>query len=231
MGVPFSRETAIRIGRAVHALPGVTVAELVDGLATELGWPLDEGMLSRVTFIQLRNALRQRMSSDTDVEFSSVEAADRFSRRPPQGGCEDPLGPVRYLKTSTLPLTISRMVPCPAQCGSPWLPTRQKTLMCISARLAAILVYQVSASRGPADRYPPPPRSTRDHRRHVVSCQSHRRLPPAAGGVDRRPGGGQGHQCRDLSAEARRTAAPLETTSPPFSGGWRPILRPGWPRP
>lgn len=79
MGVPFSRETAIRIGRAVHALPGVTVAELVDGLATELGWPLDEGMLSRVTFIQLRNALRQRMSSDTDVEFSSVEAADRFS--------------------------------------------------------------------------------------------------------------------------------------------------------
>ncbi len=79
MGVPFSRETAIRIGIAVHALPGVTVAELVDGLATELGWPLDEVMLSRITVTQLRNALRQKGQGDPDLEISQGEDADRFS--------------------------------------------------------------------------------------------------------------------------------------------------------
>src|SRR5208283_4895808 len=57
MGLSFSRETALRIGRAAQALPGVPVAALVDGLAKELGWPLDESALDRVTLNQLRNAL------------------------------------------------------------------------------------------------------------------------------------------------------------------------------
>jgi nitrogen fixation protein NifX len=78
MGLSFSRETALRIGRATQALPGVTVADLVDGLARELGWPLDEGALGRITVSQLRNALIQGRSSDADPNLYSGEIADRF---------------------------------------------------------------------------------------------------------------------------------------------------------
>lgn len=78
MGVPFTREMALRIGRAAHALPGVPVAELVDGLATELGWPLNEGLLNRVTVTQLRNALSHGRSDDGDADFVRAETTDRF---------------------------------------------------------------------------------------------------------------------------------------------------------
>jgi nitrogen fixation protein NifX len=78
MAVPISRETAIRIGNAARALPGVTVADLVEGLAGELGWPLDEFVLNRVTVTQLRSALARERSTEADAEFSPAETADRF---------------------------------------------------------------------------------------------------------------------------------------------------------
>lgn len=78
MGLSFSRETALRIGRAARALPGVPVAVLVDGLAKELGWPLDENALGRVTVNQLRKALEQGGARDADLDLSPVEMAERF---------------------------------------------------------------------------------------------------------------------------------------------------------
>lgn len=79
MGLSFSRETALRIGKAAQALPGVPVADLVDGLARELGWPLDEGVLDRVTVSQLRNALVQGGPGAAEPRSPSAALADRFS--------------------------------------------------------------------------------------------------------------------------------------------------------
>lgn len=79
MAVPLSREMAIRIGRAARALPGVSVAELVGGLAAELGWPLDEEVLGRLTLTQLRSALRKEKGSDIGSGAPSAENDDRFS--------------------------------------------------------------------------------------------------------------------------------------------------------
>jgi len=78
MGAELSRELAMRIGVAARALPGVSVGPLLNGLVGQLGWPLNEEKLGRLTVTQLRNALSQGGSIDADVDLPTADVADRF---------------------------------------------------------------------------------------------------------------------------------------------------------
>jgi nitrogen fixation protein NifX len=78
MGVQLSRETALRIGMAARTLPGVSAGQLLNGLVGQLGWPLNEDKLARLTVTQLRNALSQGGSIDADVDLPTADVADRF---------------------------------------------------------------------------------------------------------------------------------------------------------
>ncbi len=79
MNPEVSRELALRIGLAVRALADVSVAALVEALASQLGWPLTEEKLSQLTVSQLRNGLSQGGSIDADLELPGAEIVDRFS--------------------------------------------------------------------------------------------------------------------------------------------------------
>ncbi len=57
MKVELPRELALRVGLAVRTLPGMTVGPFLNGLVAQLGWPLTEEKLSRVTVSQLKKAL------------------------------------------------------------------------------------------------------------------------------------------------------------------------------
>jgi nitrogen fixation protein NifX len=78
MGTELSRELALRLGMAARALPGVPVGQLVNGLVGQVGWPLNEEKLDRLTVTQLRNALSQGGSIDADVDLPKADVADRF---------------------------------------------------------------------------------------------------------------------------------------------------------
>ncbi|MDR3632224.1 MAG: dinitrogenase iron-molybdenum cofactor biosynthesis protein [Isosphaeraceae bacterium] len=78
MGVELSRALALRIGMASRALPGVSAGQLLNGLIGQLGWPLNEEKLARVTVTQLRNAVSQGGSIDADVDMPTADVADRF---------------------------------------------------------------------------------------------------------------------------------------------------------
>ena len=92
MGVQLSRDMALRIGMAARALPGVTAGPLLNGLVSQLGWPLNEDKLARLTVTQLRNGLSQGGSIDADIDMPTADVADRFSVPLAQGGGRDPLG-------------------------------------------------------------------------------------------------------------------------------------------
>lgn len=79
MGVELSREVALRIGMAARALPGVSAGTLLNGLAGQLGWPLNADKLARLTVTQLRNALSQGGSIDADIDMPTADVADRFA--------------------------------------------------------------------------------------------------------------------------------------------------------
>lgn len=68
MSPEFSREVALRIGLAIRSLPGVSVSQFVHGLASQLGWPLTETELARITVAQLKQALCGEFESVEDVE-------------------------------------------------------------------------------------------------------------------------------------------------------------------
>lgn len=74
----LSRELALRIGLAARVLSGVKVGTLVSSLVSQLGWPLTEEKLSRLTVSQLRNGLSQGGSIDADIELPGAEITDRF---------------------------------------------------------------------------------------------------------------------------------------------------------
>ena len=57
MKIELPRELALRIGLAARALPGVAVSPFLNGLVGQLGWPLTEEKLSRMTVSQLKKAL------------------------------------------------------------------------------------------------------------------------------------------------------------------------------
>lgn len=79
MNVPLSRDTALRIALAARSLPGVTSGALVNALVAQLGWPLDEDKLARLTVSQLRNGLSQGGSIDADVDLPRAEITERFA--------------------------------------------------------------------------------------------------------------------------------------------------------
>ncbi|WP_165227760.1 dinitrogenase iron-molybdenum cofactor biosynthesis protein [Aquisphaera insulae] len=78
MSLELSRDLALRIGMAARALPDVSVGQLMKGLVGQLGWPLDQEKLGRLTVTQLRNALSQGGSIDADVDLPTAEVADRY---------------------------------------------------------------------------------------------------------------------------------------------------------
>jgi nitrogen fixation protein NifX len=79
MNSGLSRELALRIGLATRSLPSTKVGALVNALVSQLGWPLSEEKLSRLTESQLRNGLSQGGSIDADLELLGAEIKDRFS--------------------------------------------------------------------------------------------------------------------------------------------------------
>jgi nitrogen fixation protein NifX len=79
MNPGLSRELALRIGLAARTLSSVKVGALVDGLVSQLGWPLSEEKLSHLTVSQLRNGLSQGGSIDADIELPGAEITERFS--------------------------------------------------------------------------------------------------------------------------------------------------------
>lgn len=79
MATPLSRELALRIGMATRVLPGVTAGVLVNSLVGQVGWPLSEANLARITVTQLRNALSQGGSIDADLELPGAQIQERFS--------------------------------------------------------------------------------------------------------------------------------------------------------
>jgi len=78
MGMQLSREIALRIGLAARALRGVSVAALVRGLVSQVGWPLTEEKLGRLTVTHLRNALSQGGSIDADTEAPVADLVEDF---------------------------------------------------------------------------------------------------------------------------------------------------------
>jgi nitrogen fixation protein NifX len=79
MNTGLSRELALRIGLATRSLASIKAGTLVNALVSQLGWPLSEENLSRLTVSQLRNGLSQGGSIDADIELPGAEIKDRFS--------------------------------------------------------------------------------------------------------------------------------------------------------
>jgi len=79
MNPSLSRELALRIGLATRVLTNVTVGGLVNSLVSQLGWPLSEEKLARLTVSQLRNGLSQGGSIDADIELPGAEITERFT--------------------------------------------------------------------------------------------------------------------------------------------------------
>jgi nitrogen fixation protein NifX len=75
----LTRELALRIGLAARALAGVSVSGLVNCLVSQLGWPLSEEKLGRLTVSQLRNGLSQGGSIDADIELPGAQITERFT--------------------------------------------------------------------------------------------------------------------------------------------------------
>jgi len=73
-----SREIALRIGLATRALPGVSVRALVQGLVSQVGWPLTEEKLGRLTVTHLRNALSQGGSIDADADAPVADVVENY---------------------------------------------------------------------------------------------------------------------------------------------------------
>ena len=74
----LSREIALRIGLAARALPGVSVGALVNGLVSQVGWPLTEEKLARLTVTHLRNALSQGGSIDADADAPVADVVENY---------------------------------------------------------------------------------------------------------------------------------------------------------
>src|SRR5271165_4695169 len=79
MNPGLSRELALRIGLARRTLASVTIGGLVNSLVSQLGWPLSEEKLSRLTVSQLRNGLSQGGSIDADIDLPGAEITERFT--------------------------------------------------------------------------------------------------------------------------------------------------------
>ena len=65
---PISNEVALRIALAARALPGLSVADLLDALQTHVGEKLDEAALSKFTVTNLKTAIGQTYDLDGEED-------------------------------------------------------------------------------------------------------------------------------------------------------------------
>lgn len=74
---PLSDEVALRIALAARVLPGISVADLIEGLQSYLGDVLDETALSKMTVTNLKTAVGQtyELDGDEDGEDSRFDLA------------------------------------------------------------------------------------------------------------------------------------------------------------
>ena len=124
----LSREIALRIGLAARALPGVSVGALVNGLVSQLGWPLNEEKLAPP-------------DRDPVAERAEPGRLDRRRRRPPRrrrrrSGSASPSSR-RWSRSSggrrtgggrsCPPWNPTRRATCPARSGWPSPPTAARS--------------------------------------------------------------------------------------------------------
>lgn len=74
----MTRETALRIGLAARAMPGVEVRAFVAALVGRYGAPLDEEKLGRVTVAEVKALLQGDDVVEPDVGREQIKAAVRY---------------------------------------------------------------------------------------------------------------------------------------------------------
>jgi nitrogen fixation protein NifX len=74
----MTRETALRIGLAARAMPGVDVRAFVAALAGKYGAPLDRDKLARVTVADVQALLQGDEIVEPDVAREQIKAAVRY---------------------------------------------------------------------------------------------------------------------------------------------------------
>lgn len=67
---PISNEVALRIGMAAHTLPEVGVGDLIEALEANLGSPLTEASLARITVTNLKESLKHTYNLDGEEDGS-----------------------------------------------------------------------------------------------------------------------------------------------------------------
>jgi nitrogen fixation protein NifX len=74
----MTRETALRIGMAARAMPGVDVRAFVAALSGRYGTPLSEDKLARVTVAEIKALLQGDDIVEPDFEREHIKAAVRY---------------------------------------------------------------------------------------------------------------------------------------------------------
>lgn len=74
----MTRETALRIGMAARAMPGVDVRAFVTALVGKYGAPLDADKLARVTVSDMKALLQGDEIVEPDVEREQIKTAVRY---------------------------------------------------------------------------------------------------------------------------------------------------------
>ena len=204
MSVQLSREMALRIGMAARALPGVSAGPLLNGLVGQLGWPLNEDKLARLTVTQLRNALSQGGSIDADIDMPTADVADRFGVALLKEVVEILWGnKVERRRRSARDRTVRGRRPPRFDPGGGRLRQRRRAECPLRLR-PTLPDLSAHAPGVPADRRPAGRRRRRGGRQLRLPRPVDRRLPRALRAVDRRPGGGEGHQHGGLPAQVHR---------------------------
>ena len=204
MGVQLSRELALRIGMAARALPGVTAGPLLNGLVGQLGWPLNEDKLARLTVTQLRNALSQGGSIDADIDMPTADVADRFSVPLLKEVVEilwgnkveddDDLPPIEPYEDGDLPGSIRAAVASDSG----------EELNAHFGSARRYLIYQLTPEECRLIDVRPADGADEAEDSSAFRAAVDRRLSRALRAVDRRPGGGEGHQHGGLPAQVHR---------------------------
>ena len=174
-------------------------ADSLNGLVGQLGWPLNEDKLDRVTVTQLRNALSQGGSIDADIDMPTADDRRSLPRHAAQGSGRDPLGEQRSTTKTMSPRSMTyedgdipdsiRVAVASDSARGDRTPT--------SARPAATWSIRSRPRRCRLIDVRPHRRFRRDGRQLRFPRPADRRLPRALRAVDRRPGGGEGHQRRE----------------------------------
>lgn len=104
MSTAITREIALRIGLAARELPGVSVAEFVTALTSQLGAPLTADKLARATVTHLKNAFGEAGEAEELFGVPRLKAA--VERLWGQTAADPDLPPVEPYATGDLPDSI-----------------------------------------------------------------------------------------------------------------------------